>query len=467
MAAATRHFSKQLRTKISESTVRSIKDTYMMEVNRKRKQHDDRDVVSLPMKKRGRSLLLGEDLDKKVQLYLRNVRKGGGVVSSRIAMAAARGILISYDKYKLAEFGGPVLLNRHWAYSLLKRMKFVQRKATTAKSKYTGSDYLEVKKSFLNEVVTTVTMEEIRPELILNWDQTGLKMVPSATWTMDQRGSKRVEMAGVDDKRQITALFCGTLTGDFLPVQLIYKGKTARCHPKFKFPSHWHITHSPNHWSTEETMIQYIENIILPYVAQTRESEEEPGLVIMDNFKGQITAKVNSILEENNIHVCLLPPNTTDTLQPMDISVNKPAKEFLKNEFHLWYSEQVLQRIEEEDVDAMDITPIKFQMPVMKELGAKWLVKMAEYLSNNPQFIVNGFIKSGISGALDGLEESIESDEPTDEGLSEEDSDTELSEESESEDFEDLSDSQSVDLSESEDMSESESEELSDSEMSE
>ena len=373
-----------------------------------RKHCDEDDVVSLPVKKRGRSLLLGEDLDAKVQLYLKNVRKGGGVVSSRIAMAAARGILLSYDKYRLAEFGGPVLLNRHWAYSLLSRMKFVKRKATTAKSKYTGSDFKEVKKNFLDEVVATVKMEEIPPELILNWDQTGVKIVPSSTWTMDQRGSKRVEMTGVDDKRQITAVFCGSLTGDFLPVQLIYKGKTPRCHPKFKFPSGWHVTHSPKHWSNEETMIQYIEHIILPYLDSVRQTESAPALVIMDNFKGQITAKINCILEENNVHVCLLPPNTTDLLQPMDISVNKPAKEFLRKEFQQWYSEKVQERIEEEGVDAVDITPIKLEMPILKELGAKWLVKMAEYLADNPLFTVNGFRRSGISGALDGLEETEE-----------------------------------------------------------
>ena len=48
----------------------------------------------------------------------------------------------------------------------------------------------------------------------------------------------------------------------------------------------------------------------------------------MDNFKDQITASVLTLLEENNIHVCLLPPNTTDRLQPIDVSVNKPAKDF-------------------------------------------------------------------------------------------------------------------------------------------
>ena len=40
-------------------------------------------------------------------------------------------------------------------------------------------------------------------------------------------------------------------------------------------------------------------------------------------------------------------------------------------------------------------------MAVMKEIGAKWLADMADYISNNPQFIVNGFLHAGISEALD------------------------------------------------------------------
>ena len=121
-------------------------------------------------------------------------------------------------------------------------------------------------------------------------------------------------MVGINDKHQITAIFCGALTGDFLPVQLVYKGKTSRCHPHFQFPSGWHNAHSPKHWSTEETMLQYIEHIILPYVRQVRErlqkGDDKPAVAIMDNFKGQITEAVTSLLEANNVHFCLLPANT-------------------------------------------------------------------------------------------------------------------------------------------------------------
>ena len=59
----------------------------------------------------------------------------------------------------------------------------------------------------------------------MNWDQTGLKLVPTSMWMMEKEGSRRVEIVGSDDKRIITGVFCGTLQGDFLPIQLIYKRK--------------------------------------------------------------------------------------------------------------------------------------------------------------------------------------------------------------------------------------------------
>ena len=83
---------------------------------------------------------------------------------------------------------------------------------------------------------------------------------------MNEQGARRVELVGLSDKRQITAVFCGNLLGAFLPIQLIYKAKTNRCHPSFNFPSGWDITYALKHWSNEETLIQYVNNIFVPYV---------------------------------------------------------------------------------------------------------------------------------------------------------------------------------------------------------
>ena len=72
-------------------------------------------------------------------------------------------------------------------------------------------------------------------------------------------------------------------------------------------------------------MKDYLTEIIIPYVKAQRDVMNEPdksAVVIVDNCNGQVTPDIFQLLEANNIHLCLLPPNTTDRLQPMDVSVN-------------------------------------------------------------------------------------------------------------------------------------------------
>ena len=102
----------------------------------------------------------------------------------------------------------------------------MKRRGSISKGKTTVEHFHQLRREFLDQVMTTVAMKDIPPKLILNWDQTGLNIVPSSSWTMAKKGSKRVELTGIDNKRQITAVFCGSLTGDLLPIQLIYQGKT-------------------------------------------------------------------------------------------------------------------------------------------------------------------------------------------------------------------------------------------------
>ena len=120
---------------------------------------------------------------------------------------------------------------------LLKRMNLTKCRATT-KLGISAQAFREVKAEFLRSVIEVVTMEEIPPELIFNWDQTGLCLVPTSFWTMEKKGLKHVGMKGLEDKQQITAVFCGTLCGEFLPIQLSYprKPKNVIHHTHFPVP---------------------------------------------------------------------------------------------------------------------------------------------------------------------------------------------------------------------------------------
>ena len=119
----------------------------------------------------------------------------------------------------LVQHGGHINLTRDWTLSVLCCMGFVKRKATTkAKAKITPEQFKGMKSTYLHQVVSMVILHSVPSSLVINLDQTGLNIVPSGEWTMEKEGSKRVDLAGLGDKRQITATFTASLDGQFLPM---------------------------------------------------------------------------------------------------------------------------------------------------------------------------------------------------------------------------------------------------------
>jgi len=105
---------------------------------------------------------------------------------------------------------------------------------------------------------------------------------------MEKEGAKQVEITGLKDKRQITAVFAAAKDGYFLSTQIIYQGKTDCCLSTTKFTSGWHITYTANHWANEKTTLDYIHKVLLPYIDRRRDklhlSNNFPALVIYDKM---------------------------------------------------------------------------------------------------------------------------------------------------------------------------------------
>ena len=81
--------------------------------------------------------------------------------------------------------GGAATLSVSWAKSLLKRMNFTKWLVST-KGLVPSQDVEEVRKEFLSELMEAVDLHEVPLNLIFNWDQTRIPLVPSAQWTMDK-----------------------------------------------------------------------------------------------------------------------------------------------------------------------------------------------------------------------------------------------------------------------------------------
>lgn len=154
-----------------------------------------------------------------------------------------------------------------------------------------------------------------------------------------------IKITALDDKRQITALLTISKSGELLPPQIIYKGTTEQCHPKYQFPKSWNIYHSENHWSTTNTMLQYIEKVLILYVSDKRDELDlplkHPALAIFDVFSAHRNETVLDALYRANIKVVFVPARCTDNLQPLDLKVNKIYKDLLKSMFQNWYADEM------------------------------------------------------------------------------------------------------------------------------
>ena len=139
--------------------------------------------------------------------------------------------------------------------------------------------------------------------------------------------------------------------------------------------------------------IKLINEIIIPYVQSQRKELGKPkqaALVIMDLFRGQITDDVISFLRDSNIHYVLVPNNMTQLFQPLDLTVNKHCKSYLKRLFSEWYAQQIENQLSLGKKVAE--IKIEFRLTTLKPLYAKWLVEYYNEITseNGSSVIISG-----------------------------------------------------------------------------
>ena len=80
-------------------------------------------------------------------------------------------------------------------------MDYVKRRCSNA-GKITLAHFEEVQEVFLADIKEEVLMNEIHvpQQLIFNWDQTAIQLVPTGQWTMHRAKEKAIPIANSNDK---------------------------------------------------------------------------------------------------------------------------------------------------------------------------------------------------------------------------------------------------------------------------
>jgi hypothetical protein len=163
------------------------------------------------------------------------------------------------------------------------------------------------------------------------------------------KGEKQVATMGMDEKRAFTLVPSISASGELLPMQTIFHGKTsASCPSKgarryneakdqgFKFePSQSHT-----YWSTQATMQLLVNDIIAPYFDRKKEELGLPptqcSLWMIDcwsvhkseEFRGWMKTRHPTII------ISFVPGNCTGVWQPLDVGIQRVLKQSIKRSAH-------------------------------------------------------------------------------------------------------------------------------------
>ena len=159
------------------------------------------------------------------------------------------------------------------------------------------------------------------------------------------------------------------------------------------------MTQNPSHWANETTSLELLSKIVVPYVIRTRERlglpKSQKWLLICDVFKAQWTDEVQEAVWKSAGCMVSVPNNWTSYFQPFDISVNKPCKDFIRNEAQTWYSAKIVEQLNAGKLSHQ--VKVKTQISIVKPLHAKWVTKWYDYVRSNPEIVRNGWKKSLIT----------------------------------------------------------------------
>src|SRR4051794_23471706 len=131
-------------------------------------------------------------------------------------------------------------------------------------------------------------------------------------------------------------------------------------------------------------------NLMRNYVDYINESRtnSDPMMMVYDSFRGHLEESVKKKFHENGIDLAVIPGGLTSICQPLDVAINKPFKDNLRKEWHIWMSNGGAGETAKGNLRRAKISDV-----------CGWVKRSWEGVSN--EIIIESFKKCGISNALD------------------------------------------------------------------
>jgi hypothetical protein len=321
--------------------------------------------------KRGRSCILQESTLKNVDDAILDICSRGThlVNSTNLYPVIIRAIQESGEGGKIGDGPGQIKVCPTWINDRCRKLKLSMRKPTASSLKI-PDDWEEKKNMFVCRLAYWVQRYGLSEDDVYNLDQTAIQFNPHANGgkTRAAIGCKDVVMRSNDDKQQVTVIPTISASGKKCPLQIIFKGtgglqkdgkKQCRSIPDYQnnfenlkraYPGSIYAQTS-NHWSTADTNVELIEQVIIPFAEENKRARRELGrerhvpdeiVIVLDCWPVQATEDFRNTVRRKfpNVVLAYLPPNLTGKLQPLDVSVNSSFKQQVKTVYGLHFAQK-------------------------------------------------------------------------------------------------------------------------------
>lgn len=225
--------------------------------------------------------------------------------------------------------------SRGWVERTMRRNGFSLRRRTTICQKLPG-DFDDKLIAFQKYVLGLRRENDYGLGQIGNADETPVFFDMPRAYTVNEVGAREVKVRTTGyEKQRVTVMLCITADGRKLPPYIILKRKNM---PKNEpFPSDVIVRAQEKGWMTAELMSDWIR-----VVWQRRPGAMLGGpsgtrsMLVLDAFRGHLTPEVKTRLQNSNCDLVVIPGGMTPVLQPLDVSVNKPFKAYLRQQYEEW-----------------------------------------------------------------------------------------------------------------------------------
>lgn len=322
------------------------------------------------------------EVDDSVAQFVRDARSKALPVTIQMLQCKAKEVI---HKFGIENFKA----SRGWCEKFMRREGFSLRRRTSICQKL-PADFDDKLVQFQRHVIDLRRRYAYEFKHIGNADETPLYFDMPRNYTVNAKGEKQVNILSTGyEKQRITVMLCVTADGHKLPPYLILNRKLV---PKNEnFPKDVIIRAQKNGWMTGEIMEDWAKSVWNKRPGALRNPR---NMLVMDAFKGHLTDPLKNKLRRNNCDLVIIPGGMTSQLQPLDVSINKPFKDYVKREYENWLH-----------LEKHPLTPSGKIKKASASKIAEWVSVAWKKVSN--ETIIHSFKKCCITNALDGTEDDI------------------------------------------------------------